>query len=202
MTIKSDNIQIGQNATATQNFVLKQGADGTCTLARGNVGATTQDILTVDAAGKTTFPLPPIYTQYSMVRLNTANGYGSTNTKIRRFTNVVTNVGSDITYADSAANGASFTINTSGVYAISYNDQFTSTGHFGLSLNTTQPTVAIAAIPIAEILQAATSPAANLAGFVSNTVYLPAGSVIRAHCDTLASGTAVALCQFTITRVS
>lgn len=54
MTIKADNVQIGQNATASQNFVLKQGADGTCTLARGNVGATTQDILTVDAAGKVT----------------------------------------------------------------------------------------------------------------------------------------------------
>lgn len=47
MTIKTDNLQIGNNPTATQNFVLKQGADGTCTLARGNVGATTQDILNV-----------------------------------------------------------------------------------------------------------------------------------------------------------
>ena len=40
--------------------------------------------------------------QKSMVRLNTANGYGSTNVCIRRFTNVVTNQGSDITYVDSA----------------------------------------------------------------------------------------------------
>ena len=38
----------------------------------------------------------------SMVRLNTSNGYGSTNVKIRRFTNIITTQGSDITYVDSA----------------------------------------------------------------------------------------------------
>lgn len=66
MTIKTDNIQIGQNATATQNFVLKQGADGTCTLARGNVGATTQDVLTVDATGKVAMPNnTAIFTAYT-----------------------------------------------------------------------------------------------------------------------------------------
>jgi hypothetical protein len=47
------NIQLGDSATATQNFTLTVPAapDGTLKLARGNAGATTQDILTVDAAG-------------------------------------------------------------------------------------------------------------------------------------------------------
>ena len=54
--LKVNRIQLGQNATATQNFTFKQGADGTMTLARGNAGATTQDILTIDASGNVQFP--------------------------------------------------------------------------------------------------------------------------------------------------
>lgn len=50
-------VQLGDSSTATQNFTLTSAAaDGTMKLARGNAGATTQDILTVDAAGKVTFP--------------------------------------------------------------------------------------------------------------------------------------------------
>lgn len=48
--IKS-NVQLGDSATATQNFTLTAAAaDGTMKLARGNAGATTQDILSIDAS--------------------------------------------------------------------------------------------------------------------------------------------------------
>ena len=50
-TLKVKSLQLGDSATATQNFVLSENSDGTVKLARGNVGATTQDILTIDAAG-------------------------------------------------------------------------------------------------------------------------------------------------------
>lgn len=53
-TLAINNIQLGDSSTASQNFVLKTNSDGTATLARGNVGATTQDILTVGADGKVT----------------------------------------------------------------------------------------------------------------------------------------------------
>jgi hypothetical protein len=52
--IKVNQVQLGDSATATQNFVLQTNVDGTAKLARGNAGATTQDILTVDAGGKVT----------------------------------------------------------------------------------------------------------------------------------------------------
>lgn len=52
--IKVNQVQLGDSATATQNFVWQTNVDGTTKLARGNVGATTQDILTVDATGKVT----------------------------------------------------------------------------------------------------------------------------------------------------
>ena len=44
-------VQLGDSITASQNFVLQTNADGTAKLSRGNLGATTQDILTVDASG-------------------------------------------------------------------------------------------------------------------------------------------------------
>jgi hypothetical protein len=51
--IKANSVQIGQSGTATQNFTLAvpSSPDGTIKLARGNAGATTQDVLSVDASG-------------------------------------------------------------------------------------------------------------------------------------------------------
>lgn len=49
--------QLGTSATATQNFTLDaSAANGTMKLARGNAGATTQDVMTVDANGIVLFP--------------------------------------------------------------------------------------------------------------------------------------------------
>jgi len=137
------------------------------------------------------------------VLVNTANGYGSTNTYIRRLTNTVVNTGSDITYADSAANGASFTINTSGVYSISYNDQFnTASAFLGISLNSTQLTTAIGSINVADILCAARASDTNQPTCVSATVYIAAGGVVRPHTSGHATGAQTTLCQFSISRVS
>lgn len=138
----------------------------------------------------------------SMVRLNTANGYGSTNTKIRRFTNTVTNTGSDITYADSATLGASFTINTNGVYAISYSDTFATAQHIGISLNTSAPTTNLDAIPVSEVLSEITTAGGASAGAASWVGYLPAGSVVRAHNAGAAVSSPANSVQFTITRVA
>jgi hypothetical protein len=50
-TIKTNAVQLGDSTTATHNFTLQTNVNGTAKLARGNVGATTQDILTIDAEG-------------------------------------------------------------------------------------------------------------------------------------------------------
>ena len=50
--LKTIKTQLGISSTATNNFTFDASADnGTMKLARGNAGATTQDILTVDALG-------------------------------------------------------------------------------------------------------------------------------------------------------
>ena len=56
--IKSNAVQIGQSGTATQNFTLAvpSSPDGTIKLARGNSGATTQDVMNVSNAGVVSFP--------------------------------------------------------------------------------------------------------------------------------------------------
>ena len=53
--VKANFLQIGDSATATQNLTLRTNVDGTFTIARGNIGATTQDISTINAAGGITF---------------------------------------------------------------------------------------------------------------------------------------------------
>jgi hypothetical protein len=55
--ISTPSSQIGLSGTAANNFVLDASADnGTMKLARGNAGATTQDVMTVAANGKPSFP--------------------------------------------------------------------------------------------------------------------------------------------------
>lgn len=55
--LKTIRTQLGLSVTPANNFTLDASADnGTLKLARGNAGAPTQDILTVDAAGRPGFP--------------------------------------------------------------------------------------------------------------------------------------------------
>ena len=51
-----NELQLGNATDSTKNFVLKTNADGSGKLARGNVGATTQDIISWDASGKVSTP--------------------------------------------------------------------------------------------------------------------------------------------------
>lgn len=142
-----------------------------------------------------------LYAPTSMVRLNGGNGYGSTNTKIRRFLTVVTNQGSDITYTDSATLGASFTINKAGVYGISYSDNFSGIGDFGVSLNSTELTTVIQSVTAANRLCIGSTQAANYSDTSATALYLPAGSVIRAHTEGITDGGTPQRTQFTIARI-
>lgn len=50
--LKINQVQVGQSGTASQNFTISTNNDGTAKIARGNAGATTQDIISIDATGK------------------------------------------------------------------------------------------------------------------------------------------------------
>lgn len=136
-----------------------------------------------------------------LMRYNTSNGYGSTNTAIRRFSTLVSNT-SSVTYADTAANGTSFTITESGIYAITYADSFSAAALFGLSRNSTQLNVNVANITASDRLVVAHTSAANLISSVSWSGYLSSGDVIRPHADATTSGTTTIQCTFTIQRIA
>jgi hypothetical protein len=55
-TVRTNNVQVGQSVTATNNFTLYQPTvpDGTVRLGVGNTGATTLDAVTVTNAGNVT----------------------------------------------------------------------------------------------------------------------------------------------------
>lgn len=137
----------------------------------------------------------------SKVTCDTGNGYGSTNTKIRRFANASTQ-GTAITYTDDAALGGSFKINEDGVYNISYADfSTTANDYIGLSKNTTQPTTSVASLTDSSFLILAGLPTANNFGVVPYTDIFRAGDVIRAHTSGTANGNNN-LVRFVITKVS
>lgn len=136
------------------------------------------------------------------VVVHTGNGYGSTNTAIRRFTTALTNVGTAITYADSATNGASFTINETGLYSLHYTDGTAGAGlTYGISNNSAALTTSISAIPIATRQGIAT--ASGSIGFtVARVVRLTAGDVIRAHTGGEATPSTNNITYFAIRKVN
>lgn len=144
----------------------------------GNFGTT----LTVTGTTSVTLPTSgTLATTFasSQVLCDTPNGRGSTNTKIRRFTNSTT-TGTDITYADSATLGATFTINTAGLYAISYWDGYSAgAGVIGISVNG-DGTVNVDTIPAANRLGESVSQTGSLI-LASAVARLAATDVIRAH---------------------
>ena len=138
----------------------------------------------------------------SEVAVDTGNGYGSTNTKIRRFSSTNKNVGTGITYADSASLGGSFTINETGVYAITYSDWDSSgSGTISITVNDTAPTAA-GVNTYAQGGRVA-SRDSNIGGSVSVTWVgnLNAGDVVRAHTSATFSGTDYQT-NFTVAKVS
>jgi hypothetical protein len=142
----------------------------------------------------------------SRIRLHTHNGYGSSSTMIPRFATTVVNSGSDITYADSATLGSTFTINTAGMYAIGHwHGGATSGSTFcGISLNSAQLATAIYNITASNRLVQSfdTAPSGGTEVlFAGSTFYFAVGDVIRPHTNAETPGVAAHV-GFSIARVN
>jgi len=195
--IKTNAVQLGDSATAAQNFHWKTNLDGTMSLFRGNVGAPIGvAILTVLASGEIVRGFQP-----AQIILDTTNGYGSTNTFIRRWANLQSNLGGTaITANDSATLGGNLTINEADLYTVIYTDNFNAAHTTGLTLNSASNT-AIASVPAANRLGIATSGAADHGATVVARRWFPAGSVIRANTQGgAAAGASPALSFISIIR--
>lgn len=137
-----------------------------------------------------------------MIRLNTGNGHGSTNTKIRRITNIIQDTSSSLfTYTDSVADGTAFTATQRCKVSISYTDSSSSAATaIGLSLNSSQLTTDIFSINEADKLGFLNTTQAAFEDIVSWTGILEAGDIIRPHGNGTANATTgVNSCLFTLT---
>ena len=94
------------------------GDSGDIELTTGAVSSGSRGVITLDASAINLDGAVTFGTQhYSTVRGSTARG--STNTLIYRWTAEVGSSGTDVTYADSATLGGTWTINTTGIYTVS-----------------------------------------------------------------------------------
>lgn len=137
-----------------------------------------------DISVSVTNTLPQFSDSDSSVRVDGGNGFGSTATQIRRFSNIRDNLGVDVEYADSAAGGATFTVKSNGVYSISYTDTAQTNGaYIGISKNSTQLTTSIDNIDAADRLALERSLNLGITESmnVSWTGYLNSGDIIRPH---------------------
>lgn len=124
----------------------------------------------------TGFPIPN-----GTLRLDTGNGHGSTNTAIRRFTNITEQSGDAFTYVDSATDGASITVNRKCVVSITYTDRSSASGFaMGISLNSTELTSSITDITNADRLSFL-QKSSNLQGNASITRKFNQGDILRPH---------------------
>jgi len=142
--------------------------------------------------GSTTFNLPdgsvlnnPTGTD-EFVQVKTANGHGSTDTAIRRFSTVVNNTGGAITYADSATLGATFTINEDGIYWVHYLDIRIGNGtpEWAITRNSTTRTVGPSAVADSQLVSGwiTDQDESGAAGIPSTYIGpLSAGDVLRAQ---------------------
>ena len=136
----------------------------------------------------------------SYVIADSGNGHGSTNTRIRRFSNS-TSVGTAITYADSASNGGSFTINEDGLYFMRYTDSYTGGGAtIGISVNSNQLTTSISSITKTD--RYAFIGTTDTGDIVNCSVvrHLSSGDVVRAHTNGNPDETATVI-DFIIVRI-
>lgn len=118
----------------------------------------------------------------SEIVLDTGNGAGAVNTLVRRFTNTRKNSGPAITYADSANNGASFTINRKGKYAIMYADtNAAANSNFGITVNCSSLATAIPSMTYTQGKRAIAYIASSTRAFCQVTLNLEVGDVVRAN---------------------
>lgn len=136
------------------------------------------------------------------IHVTTDIGFGSTNTAIRRFSTIEHSQGNSVSFNDSATLGSSFTINKTGIYAISLTDNFTAAAHMGISKNSNQLTTGIQSITQSHVLAATTTTAAAYMGNVAITTLLYAGDVIRAHAAPSGGNSTSSGERFCITRIA
>lgn len=133
----------------------------------------------------------------------TTAGWGSTATKVRRYTVIQENSIGGMTYADSSTAGMTVTVNTAGLYFISISDQDTAAPiacAMGISINSNQLTTSIHAITDAHRVAMFGTGGETFEFYGATLQWLQAGDVVRAHGDGACTDTG-SYSRFEMTRI-
>src|SRR5258706_15165643 len=108
------------------------------------------------------FQSGPTITNNAIYQYDTTNGYGSTDTRIRRFTNntVSSDTSALLTVANTAGNGMTITVNRRARVHISYSEVASAATHFGLTKNSVQLTTDFTSTTVSTRLAIGVTPAA------------------------------------------
>lgn len=141
---------------------------------------------------------PGVPMAVSRVVVKTLNGRGSTNTSTIRFATTVVNTGDDITYADSATLGGSFTINTTGLYFVNLVANSASAIDLGVTVDST---ASPGSLDYGSTLISFTNGSAGTPSTCSGMSYLTAGAVVRAAVSAVALTSGALYTGFTIVKI-
>lgn len=151
-------------------------------------------IANLTSTTSTTIPLTTaqlVQQSDSVLKMNTVLGYGSTGTKILRFSNIEQSLGSAIQYISDAVNGDRFIAQEAGLYNLSLSWSASVASGFGLSKNASSLTTNLNSLAESEKLTFAVLSTGNQSAEASCEVYLNVGDIVRAHTDGAAVGTNV-----------
>ncbi len=171
----SDTIDLADGDYIDLRVYNTQGAtidanDGLCHVAIERVVQSVQAVSTRNVA---------IY-QY-----DTSNGHGSTDTKIRLFTNLTQSSDSSslLTVANTSTNGLTITANRACTVSIMYNDILSLTANIGITKNSAQLTTTIASVTLSTRLIIGATVSGGVCGCVSVTDRAAANDIYRPHYD-------------------
>lgn len=133
---------------STIGDIIYGGASGTGTRL---AGGTTGQVLTANTSAAPTWNTTTAFVApRSEIHLDTGNGEGSTNTTVRRYSNIRLNTGSAMTLNQSATLGDSVTINSAGVYSITAADYDSGSSQIAITVNGSALTTAPLSVTYAQ----------------------------------------------------
>jgi hypothetical protein len=192
-TVRTSTRLIRLNRDDFVELYVGSGTDSSYTVLGSTATAIATHLAITEVPDFTTFA--PLFDNTDVeLYLDSGNGHGSTNTRIRRFSNIRKQTGRNVYYTYNSATenteGAAVTISVPGLYRVNYSDGATVGYNFGVSVNTSAISTAMGSgLSYGQGKRAFYGGLANGTGHVSVELRLNAGDVVRPHTDGNPNGT-------------